>query len=251
MDLPTSSQRSASPAPRELPSFRAASVIVFVLYWFLYVPGLVLNIILLRKAMRVRDEAGGRAPRGFGCLNVLLWVGLIQLWVLLDVWGIMHPGDPVRAGVARARSEMRNLQHAIDAYQLEHGVYPAYTFDRRQSLAPRRAAEFEERYGRIPTFRAPGDTPLATLTSPVAYISSLPQDNLLARPFRHSSYAYWSDGGGFILWSPGPDGEYAITAPETVYDSSVPQRSALLLSGYTWDPTNGTVSPGDVWRISQ
>jgi hypothetical protein len=52
-------------------------------------------------------------------------------------------------------------------------------------------------------------------------------------------------GRGWILWSPGPDGRYDIDAARD-YDPRVPISPSLLEK--TYDPTNGAVSAGDVWR---
>jgi hypothetical protein len=59
--------------------------------------------------------------------------------------------------------------------------------------------------------------------------------------------SYYCDGGGWILISAGPDGDYDID-PQKLYNSSVPQPSTELLSR-SYDPTNGTVSDGDIFRV--
>ena len=123
---------------------------------------------------------------------------------------------------------------------------------------------------RLPT------TQLSTLTTPIAYITSY-----FADPFadtRGLTFRYYKERAGWILGSWGPDTDQgtindvawdSVTASpygfaqaagslETVYDAGVAQPSTTLLTGtsadggaYTYDPTNGTVSQGDVWRVKQ
>ena len=104
---------------------------------------------------------------------------------------------------------------------------------------------------------------MASMTTPISYITSYFADPFLDT--KGCSFAYYADTNGWILWSAGPDvdqatgtelgGPSATPSVETVYTSLVSQPSLTLLVGaksapnagsYTYDPTNGTVSPGDV-----
>ena len=77
---------------------------------------------------------------------------------------------------------------------------------------------------------------------------------------------YYKDTNGWILGSFGPNTdqddsgnlEWIVNGEiETVYNSAVSQPAETLLVGegptgsYTYDPTNGTVSDGDLWRVKQ
>ena len=232
----------------EQKSFVRASVFVFLLYWLLYIPGLVANIVWLRRALRIR-KATGQSPAGFGCLNVLLWAGLIPLFFFIHVYDmISHTRPHLLGDVARVQSDLRTKATAIEAYHIDHGVFPAYTFDRSQGPYAGHAPEFERTHGRIPTFLEPGDMSLQTLAGPEPYITSYFHDPFLRRDVPEATYAYWHDGGGWIVWSPGPDRRYAITDPAEVYNSAEPHPPGALLLR-TYDPTNGANSPGDIWRI--
>ena len=64
-------------------------------------------------------------------------------------------------------------------------------------------------------------------------------------------YLYYSDGNGFILIATGPDGDYDID-PVANYDSRINQPSVhLLCETATYDPTNGAISNGDIYRTKQ
>ena len=121
------------------------------------------------------------------------------------------------------------------------------------------------------------------LTTPISYISSIMPD-----PFadtRGASYGYYSLRNGYIVYSFGPDAdeaanpggyigdiEPAIEAKdlkhvvngqqESLYNPNTSQPSITLICGpvpdwartkgtgaFTYDPTNGTTSEGDVWRV--
>ena len=75
-------------------------------------------------------------------------------------------------------------------------------------------------------------------------------------PISHQSFMYVTDGrSGWILISYGPNRELDMPVEEIL------NRNILLhkenetffnwIFPYTYDPTNGTVSPGDIWRINQ
>jgi hypothetical protein len=116
----------------------------------------------------------------------------------------------------------------------------------------------------------------ATLTTPKAYIASYPTDG--CNTLRGATFAYWSvfhgrpdpsgrivgkdsptSHGGWILVSPGPDCKYDILPDDwDVYNPGLSQPSQRLLTGtnkkgraFTYDPTNGTISDGDIWRVKQ
>ena len=106
-----------------------------------------------------------------------------------------------------------------------------------------------------------------------SYIDSYPAD-----PFcvdQGATFVYWNvfpgargpdgefqggkiQGVGWITVSPGPDGRYDLPGSYSVYNPGVSQPSALLLActnpkgvAFTYDPTNGLVSSGDIWRVKQ
>jgi hypothetical protein len=110
--------------------------------------------------------------------------------------------------------------------------------------------------------------PMQTLTTPIAYITNYPSDPFMST--KGGVGGFYSDAGntGWILYSVGPDTDEADTTQgdlnETVYWVYRPyfsQPSLELIVGplaaaktegaYTYDPTNGTNSWGDVYRVKQ
>ena len=134
---------------------------------------------------------------------------------------------------------------------------------------------------RIHTFRVRTDLPwddpdnlFNMMTTPISYVTSFFTD-----PFadtRGACYGYYAQKTGFIVYSFGPDvdeneDEELIgdidpnVEKETVYNHRVAQPTITLITLYgahpdvggygmgafTYDPTNGTGSEGDVYRTKQ
>jgi hypothetical protein len=83
MDTSTDNLRYAMAEQR---SFTTSAVIVFFLYFLLWLPGLIFNIVYLREA-RANQKILGRAPGGMGCLWVLLVFGFLPVVAACTVFG--------------------------------------------------------------------------------------------------------------------------------------------------------------------
>lgn len=170
-----------------------------------------------------------------------------------------HPGPKV----SRVKSDMRSLATALEAYYIDHTSYPVKISLLQMQIDPLHIAQI----GGTNLFTIEPGKPggVYGITTPVAYITSIIGDPCTAKPrprfyyygtfFTHSNdkdmtpFAYHADANGWILFSPGFDRDYDIM-PERDYDSSIPQPSPSLLFK-TYDPTNGTISDGDIWRVKQ
>lgn len=186
---------------------------------------------------------------------VCFLVGLLSMVVLNQL-----EGKRALRRVARARADMRMLATAIETYYVDNMQYPAAATAGSVDTAP-----LPKGWPRTRTFMAP-NRGMSTITTPIGYITGYPDD-----PFASTSgltYRYFTDRrGGWILGSFGPDqdeqtgGDLQWQRPIAVYRGDISQPSPELLSGshplappgstYTYDPTNGTYSEGDVWRIKQ
>jgi len=182
-----------------------------------------------------------------GAVSFKLYIPLETAKAIASVGGNVAAANfeeaDTRAKVSRAQSDMRSLATAIEAYFVDNNAYPAFTLNPKESIFPLQSGGKP-----VPTFRASPDPKKSlTLTTPIAYIARYPPD-----PFgqgKEQTYGYFSiEPPGWILFSPGPDGAY--DGVWEVYDPLVPQPSAPLLAK-AYDPTNGTVSGGDVFRCKQ
>ncbi|MBN1478362.1 hypothetical protein JXA47_16530 [Candidatus Sumerlaeota bacterium] len=133
---------------------------------------------------------------------------------------------------------MRELATAIESYRLEHGAYPPWV----SATDPAAVNAGVEMVGDLPSFRSFG----GSLTTPMAFIDAYPLDWFTRS---RASYVYHSDGDGWILVSPCWDRDYDID-PRRDYDSRIAQPSEILLL-LSCDPTNGSRSDGDVFRVAQ
>jgi prepilin-type N-terminal cleavage/methylation domain-containing protein len=155
-----------------------------------------------------------------------------------------------RSPVTKVKSASRSLATAIEAYYVEHKAYPAM---RPMTSFTKKAKRLSKVGGLTLMSIEPGrpDIGLAGLTTPVAFISELPMDECAQKNVKLKvPLAYYTDDNGWILFSPGNDKDYDLN-PARDYDSSIPQPSEHLIITATYDPTNGTNSDGDVWRVKQ
>lgn len=207
------------------------------------------------------SQASDSGPRILGAIAVAvalcLGVGGMMMW-----WsgGFYEIETVTRARVTRARSEMRSLAIALESYRADHGAFPAWSAD-AESSAFGEYIQQDGRYAGLPTFRLadPRGGGPETLTTPVSYIALDIFD-----PFstaRGAGFCYWSPPGGgagedapegWILWSRGPDWEFDITLENVaaLYDPAGRVPSEALI-GVSYDPTNGSDSGGDVWRVKR
>lgn len=159
--------------------------------------------------------------------------------------------DSIYVARSDVQSEMHSLQAAIEAYAIDTNMYPASTTNTAENYYGIYVAQAPE-LASIPTFRLGGIPGAMSLTTPIAYMTRMPRD-----PFAPAgaTFAYYAKPGlkkdaGWILWSPGPDLKYDINAGNVAraYEHNGETASDLLV-GLTYDPTNGTQSPGDIWRM--
>jgi hypothetical protein len=66
-------------------SFVTPAVITLALYWFLWFPGLIANIVFWNEAKNV-EHVTGKAPEGYGCLLVLFVVFGIFPFFAMCFW---------------------------------------------------------------------------------------------------------------------------------------------------------------------
>ena len=174
-----------------------------------------------------------RNHQGFTLIELLIAVAIITILASIAIPNFL--AAQVRAKASRAASDLRTLAVGLDSYHVDRNRYP-----------PTPMASLSDRYLR-----------LRFLTTPVAYLSSLPIE--VFRKDEPAPYAYWSSNlsdamkespvffyltqenrlrGRWSLFSRGPDLDYELAIEEG--------GSGLLI---VYDPTNGSVSNGDIMRF--
>lgn len=166
--------------------------------------------------------------------------------LMLAGWSLYRYDPPSRHGVGRASSDLRTMGTALESYWIDHNTYPPHTFD------PKQKAHWEGASASMPAQQVMTHG-AAPLTTPIAYLPRLLDDPCRfldeKRPFAY----YAPEGKTWILISAGPNCVFDMTSDtlSKIFDPKTLAPNEALLSHYTYDPTNGADSPGDVWRLKQ
>lgn len=201
-----------------------------------------------------------RSRSGFTLIELLIVVAIIAILALIAVPNFLEA--QMRAKIARVKSDMRAVSVAMESYFIDNDGYPKH-----QDYNPGVAWSAQYLW-----FNA--------LTSPVAYLTSMPKDPFQApfaaggltrtpwgggwfhydpinNNFPNPPFGIMGDGWGpwngfvpefrgrgfwYVLWSPGPDGDHDFAG------SYAPGSRARAVSVF-FDPTNGSVSSGDIIRL--
>lgn len=170
---------------------------------------------------------------GFTLIELLIVVAIIAILAAIAVPNFLEA--QVRSKVSRNLSDFRTMATAIESYRVDHNRYmagfPAQTY--REALN--------------------------WLTTPVSYLTSIPEDPFrdeqrsLGLPYVYDHledtpaeanmkgaiinayYPFMNLSTMWFLTGVGPDGVY-----EAANIANAPYKQ--------YDPTNGTISQGDIWR---
>jgi type II secretion system protein G len=182
--------------------------------------------------------------KAFTLIELLIVVAIIAILAAIAVPNFLEA--QTRSKVSRTVSDMRSMATAIEAYRVDYNRYPISADDVTNCSA--------QPVNNIATFTT--DESLRVLTTPVAFITSVPKDvfNLPAppQPLRpgNGSYFWTTRGcGNATPWNGLTVGGWRITSigPDTVFNFSL--DATLSFPGErAYDPTNGTISSGDIIR---
>jgi prepilin-type N-terminal cleavage/methylation domain-containing protein len=187
------------------------------------------------------NEAIMKNKNGFTLIELLIVVAIIGILAAIAIPNFLQA--QTRAKVARSKADMRSIALAVEAYSVDNTNYP-------------------------PVRTNPGyDVPLV-LTTPVDYISSVPPDVfgelspeclyyafLQTNNYYFATKDYFDDHGWIWATYSGGAGSTSGLA-KWVLQTKGPERcwakvSVLELDQpYDWeyDPTNGTISIGNIVR---
>ena len=185
--------------------------------------------------------------QGFTLIELLIVVAIIAILAAIAIPNFLQA--QVRAKISRANSDMRSVSVGLESYYVDNNAYP-WTDLGLYTRAQR----------------------LNQVTTPIAYIASLPLDLFNSDTSNEQRvYPYWDPPQVFMLAGLNSDG--TGTTPNTRFDL-VPDLKNKIVGGRQpmwimltmgpdrdyepavspyqfeyYDPTNGTVSNGDVVRM--
>jgi len=184
--------------------------------------------------------------RGFTLIELLIVVAIIAILALIAVPNFLEA--QVRAKVSRAKADMRSLANAWEAYHVDWNCYPRD--------ADNRAASGQWWQNGI-----------SQVTTPIAYITSAPDDPFFSQVASTSQDDYYAPhyevASAVATMSPNAPSPWG--APDNGYDcycvfSIGPNLKEEFTDNDHWpvssssnlipyDPTNGTISIGDLTRM--
>ena len=184
-----------------------------------------------------------RAARAFTLIELLIVVAIIAILAAIAVPNFLEA--QVRAKLSRSKNDLRTLVVAFEAYRVDHVEGYPYDWNTPGGL---------EGFG-----QSEWDT-YAAVTTPIAYISSVPRDifqqhtPLANRRKAGSLYEFWGTDGNrrsaqwvatgtkFLMIGYGPDQDWDLSG------NGGGTNLMRFINEISYDPTNGTRSSGDIGR---
>jgi len=182
---------------------------------------------------------------GFTLIELLIVVAIIAILAAIAVPNFLEA--QMRAKISRTKADMRTMATATEAYRVDNNQYPAW------------GPGYTER-GDITW-----DTRQARLTTPIAYITSLPHDPFCSIHAHnpHALYDYivtdfFTGVLGDYYWCTQDPTTPLVQFRVLVYIRSwgpdqLQEIPDTVGSGWhlsqAYDPTNGTKSRGDLWAL--
>jgi type II secretion system protein G len=192
-----------------------------------------------------------RNKYGFTLIELLIVVAIIAILAAIAVPNFLEA--QTRAKVSRTKTDMRSLAVAVEAYRVDHNDYPFPSYGYSTNGATDSTFDIDNPRQGVTTW-----TNNQNVTTPVAYITSLPRDVFSPEKVHWFGYCRANERV-YVLTSLGPN----LTRPDVswadwqggeIQEAYVvgalqdAQLGPLYLIEATYDPTNGTVSAGDIWR---
>ena len=216
-------------------------------------------------------NASARRARhaGFTLIELLIVVAIIAILAAIAVPNFLEA--QTRSKVSRVKADMRSVATAMEAYAVDHNRYATPSDPDGALIAnPPAAVSVSPFETRVPLL----------LTTPVAYITSRPQDPFATarhdgsriyhctthdyvrlraevapqHDWLHVYHEFFEQVAGvdppsavlYFMVSFGPDGKHDADAPETGQEEEEEHDEHEHSAGALYDPTNGTLSRGDI-----
>jgi prepilin-type N-terminal cleavage/methylation domain-containing protein len=175
---------------------------------------------------------------GFTLIELLIVVAIIVILASIAVANFLEA--QVRSKVSRVKADLSTIATGLESYRVDNNTYP-----------PTPLNALSDRYLR-----------LMPLTTPTAYLSSIPVEAFSGKHSEQPAYPYWSARlTDAFKTAPDPNVFYYLPeearrlgrwtlisrGPDRDYELALDEGGAGQLENY--DPTNGSTSNGDVMRF--
>lgn len=200
----------------------------------------------LRRTRGLNLQGGCiKMKKGFTLIELLIVIAIIAILALIAVPNFLEA--QVRAKTSRVISDMRTVAVAIEAYTVDWGREPIGV---NEGSIDHSSSPFDL------WMKKDAQQCYNVLTTPVAFISSVPRDPFILtdqtgvrKTWKSFTYQHYYGGSppkfgvSWSLYSPGPDGK---TDSPWLYQ---------MLNGKhlnnVYDATNGTISKGVIWWLNK
>jgi prepilin-type N-terminal cleavage/methylation domain-containing protein len=223
--------------------------------------------------LNINKKGVNPVKKGFTLIELLIVVAIIAILAAIAVPNFLEA--QVRAKVSRCKSDLRSMATAIESYYVDNNTYPVsgaaasptantnYNAALSATQDPGNTGQLT-RAGQVFTFGArtgSGSQAFATVTTPIGYVTSYFVDPFAN--FRSATINYKTNtaASNWILGCNGPDltaeGLFAHDGTSRIAKQTPPNETSfdltpsVLSAAYEYDPTNGTISNGDVIRPKQ
>lgn len=202
------------------------SIFSFILCWIFFI-ALIPLILSITELHKIKVGKSSKAGKKYATVGLIISCISIIFYILIIIPEIVSV--QTRTKVSQTKGGQNTIAVGLEAYYLDHHTYPSPDYDAQGNpIVPH------------------------SLTTPVAYyISALPIDpfsekkkerfHYFTGPVQDTTRTYW------IITSNGPDKKMDLDILK--YNPTEPYWNNLQATGGTYDPTNGTISSGDVWRL--
>ncbi|MGI6456079.1 MAG: hypothetical protein ACOX5R_10740 [bacterium] len=162
-------------------------------------------------------------------LLIVLMVPIILIMALVAI-RMQYTDGPGSDPLSQTERDLRSMQIALDSFHMDLARYPL---------------ESASHYIQDASLMH-GSSRYMFLTTPVAYLSALPVDPFAGDSQQHYRYFLQSTQNSYLLAGMGPDQDADLTREIL---STLPEWSREHLSPWLYDPSNGSVSSGDIIRL--
>lgn len=194
------------------------------------------------------DSPNGKRPCAFTLIELLIVVAIIALLAAVAVPNFLEA--QTRARAAAVRADMRTIAVAAEAYHSDNNAYPPHRYPDQTHMP------YHVRYRAFTTpvaylTHVPNLEPFEPRFSPesgpnweVAPTHYLTWTNFFSYHDQHALFPYRLNHA-FLIRSRGPD---TLLEPDSVRNEHFQGEGRLGPDPFIYDPTNGTISRGDIFR---